>query len=504
MDWQDIAIAFAIAFSVAATLLVMRYPQPLVTDEAYVWYGTLRLLHGEIPQRDFRAYEPGRYLWCALFALVFGRGLGPVRLATHVFYGLCLGVALVTMRGVGLSWIHIVLAALLLASWAHPKYKLFEPGLLFLGFSASTWLAVAPSPLTAALAGGVVGIALLFGFNYFLYLGAAFVLLFVTAAGVASMALPFELFYWGVIGGALGALPFAAFLAIPGFLPAFVERRITSILARGSTNLPLPAPWPWRRPPEGLRGKNRIKHRAFGVLFVVLPAAPVLTLIAAWLAGFVESPREMSLVAAASIGAVTWHHAYSRADREHLAQSMPPLLLMAALAIHSSLALGILFVVMSVITPVIRLGSSKDALPFQFGRHRIWLTQTDHRIAERAEEMSACFLAQGGSFLALPSLIALYPILGRRAPIYDIYCVFPASQREQERMLQSIAEADVRVAFVNDEPLDGREDLRFSKTHPQVWRHLAARMEKVEELPGNVHVFRVRAGEMADGVDVRS
>jgi hypothetical protein len=496
MPWQEIAIAFVIALSVAASLLATRYQESLGPDEAYLWYGVLRLRHGEVPQRDFRSYEPGRYLWCGFFSLAFGPGLGVVRFATHAFYGLCLGAALVTLRGMGLSWLDVSLTALLLGAWAHPMHKLYEPGLLFLGFSSGAWVALSPSPLTAAIAGGTVGLALLFGFNYFLYLGAGLVLVFLTAS-LTPMALPLELFGWAMLGGALGLLPFAAFSAVPGFLHAFIERRITSILARGASNLPLAVPWPWRPAPHQMQNEPRIRQLAYGLLFVLLPAAPILTLIAVWVWHPVLSARLVGVIAAATLGAVGWHHAFSRADRSHLAQSMAPLLLMAALAITSFLGLTLLLagsiaLNLTLHPQVLRRRRPQNFKLIQLGRLRIWLPAPLHRIVNRAVELSEKHLAHGGSLLALPSLVALYPILGRRAPVYDIYSVFPASLAEQERMLASIAQADVRVAFIGDAPLDGREELRFSNTHPLVWRHLVTNMERVEELKGGVHVFRER------------
>jgi hypothetical protein len=96
--------------------------------------------------------------------------------------------------------------------------------------------------------------------------------------------------------------------------------------------------------------------------------------------------------------------------------------------------------------------------------------------------------------LAVPTLVHLLPIFGRRSATYDTYCVYPASEREQQRMLRSIEDESVRLALVSDHPLDGRDDLRFSRTHPLVWTYLSAEFERLE-LPGLPRSFHVLCSE---------
>jgi hypothetical protein len=494
---DDLLPVTVLAAVLSALALLACLRERVQADEGYLWYGALQTLAGEVPLRDFRSYEPGRYYWCALWMLVLGRGIAALRVAVHAFFFVGLACGLLGLRLGGVEWPAVITAGIVLTVWAHPHYKLFEPAIAMVAVLAGVALLTDPEPATILLAGVVAGGSAFFGVNYALYSGAALLgltLLVGLKSGEVGL-LPGLGAYFA--GAALGASPLLILgVLVRGVFPALFERRVRRLLARGASNLPLPVPWPWRTSERGRAGQPFV-----GIYFLLLPAFAWSVAVWAVLAPWADVQSEAAVVSAGAVGTFGLHHAFSRAGLTHLAQSMPPFILgLTALLGHglgwAALAVllgwGTAATVLTVHPRLLRRRRRNKYVRRDIGGSPLWIPRREARILDTVRLVVERHLEPADPLFAVPTLTALHPMLDRRSAVYDTFCVYPASEGEQRMMLRSIEEQRVRLAVVHDHPLDGRGDLRFSRTHPAVWSHLGSEFEPLDlpDLPADYHVLR--------------
>ena len=493
MVWVDVGGCGIVALAAASAMRHARRTAPLGADEGYLWYGVQQVLGGRWPHRDFKSYEPGRYLWSALFARGFGAGLASLRRAVHLFFAIGLGAALLALRSRGMDWPSIALAAFALAAIAHPQHKLFEHAWLLLAWSSCAWLLSAQSAVAWACEGAVLGLSLFFGFNLFLYAVAAFAIALVVATTTGM--LPFAAWRADalVLGAALGLVPMAAMALSPRFARMFYRRRIGSVIARGESNLSLPRPWPWRAVPAQLQGLDRTHRRAFQWTFLLLLGLPAAAIVLVALRALPPAADAPLLLAAATLGLAVFHHAASRADPSHIVQSLAPACVLLLLCLAPFAPLG--FVPVAALVTWLAWPFWHRAQPDDVERRRIGGCDIDvpnaqARLFDAVVKECGAGSHRNGLFAA-PAYPALYAALALESPVYDTFCLYPADEAAQAEMIDAIERAQVCVAVVSDAPIDGREELRFSRTHPRVWAHLHAHFgcTRREDIDADVVMF---------------
>ena len=456
-----------------------------LADEGYLWYGTVALRQGQMPMRDFHAYDPGRYVWTAAWSFMLGQGLVSMRLACVFFQCLGLVAGLLAARRLSRNAVFLCSTALLLCIWMHPRYKVFEQSIALMSVYAGVLLLERPTLGRHFGVGLFGGFAAFMGRNHGAYHIAAFTLLIaLTSWGNGWKIWWFRSVSWcgGLI---LGYLPqWLLFLLVPGYWKSF-SAELGTIVAKG-TNLSASVPWPWLvSGGYPLWWQTMIViERTFYIalpLFLVVAAIRILTLRRE---GFARHPV---FLAAACVALPYTHYVFSRPDSEHLAHGAP---VMALGTVAICFTFSRRWPQFGAVSSAMMLGASLLANIPHFG----WFfaltspPETVRRVSVRGEPVlmmdyhahvlaSAQRLAEDYArpdepILFLPNLPGLYPFVGRSSPTRQIYFIFPASPEEDRALLAEINAAGVQWVMLHDYALDGRDDLRFRNTNPIVFAYL--------------------------------
>jgi len=475
-----------------------------VSEEGFLWYGAIGAAHGEVPFRDFYSYDPGRYYWAAAWAKLLGDGILSLRLSTAVFQALGLFCGLfaawrLTTRPTLRRWLMAPVGILLLV-WMEPRNRLFEPALAMAAVAVAVALLERPSLRRHFWAGVLVGLGLFFGKNHGLYLGVAFLLLLLLLRwrwpAPGEPGLPRRLAAW-IGGGLVGASPLLLMLAfVPGFFKAYVDS-IRFFLEQGRTNFPLPIPWPWRVELAGETFVEAAGDLSQSVGFLLFPLFVAVAALVVARTRRSELPSRALLIGSGAVALVYMHYAFSRADIVHLAPSIHPLLLgllalpvllaggQRRIAAGAALALGVCLAAVTAFgivptTPWFKEAHVHPYRPYRVAGDELRLLPRTVNLLSWVERKTERVPATE-ALLMVPNLTGLYPVLGRRSPVWDIYPIWPASPRLDQRMLDEMRARDVRWVIVTDYVVDGREDLRFDRTHPRVGRYLDEEFERAEK-----------------------
>ena len=474
-----------------------------LSDEGYLWYGTQRTVAGEIPIRDFRAYGPGRYYWCALWSLVFGRRIFAIRFGAAIFqfFGITLGLLAVQNVVQNFWWVSII--GIVFVLWMLPWYKVFEPCWALASIFVGLGLIENPEYRNFLFTGVFVGLSLFMGVNHGLYNGLAFsflVVLILLKLDTGLVTWHSSLFVLGIV---IGAIPtFAMFMLIPNLAKSYLKSQVLVRLKRGTANLQLKIPWPWRPVPYQFRWYTKPGQFFIRLFFVLFPACFISVITWALVARLSVVQANALAVASACTGVFYMHHAFSRADISHLSQCIHPLLIcLIAVFYQQPLGWGVLVVLLGTGTlwgivlpqnPYLRRRQMKNAyIRYTMGEDTLWLEKKLAATLDAIRKIVKDRVATDETFFAVPVLVGLYAIFGKKAPMFDTFPVYPATRDAQHDMLASLKANPVTLALIHDFALDGRDDLRFRNTHPIVWNYVANEFTKlnVVGLPDDYHLF---------------
>ena len=495
---QDVLVIVLLSLALAvACLLVQGNIDLNLADEGQLWYVTTRTALGDVPLRDIRSYDPGRYYWGAAWFKLLGPGIISLRISTTFVQALGLFFGLLTLRRVVRRWWLLATLGVLLLAWMHPVYKAYESATAL----ALVWLAVrlleAPTPARHFAAGVGIGLAAFVRVDHGLYATAAFALLIlfralreqkVTARDLGATA----------AGIVVGYSPMLVMLvAVPGFFGGLVEHvaYLVRIVAwNGTANLAKPVPWPWVVSAD-LPALERLHQICVGALFMAVPTLYLLAAVSVVRSPGDDTPGRRLVLAAGFVGVMYAQYTFARPDLEHLAQSFHPLLILVTglvatlgprLRTRAPALLLPLVVGLSALTVVVKspvyLWVTAVRNPYvqvQVADDVLWMHPGTAGLLDRVRLTTDAMLAPGGQILVVPHWPALYLHLDRESPLRETYFIVPEPEEHQRRMIGDLERRNVTAVLISDLGMDNRADLRFGRTHPLVYRHLLERYEKV-------------------------
>jgi len=517
-DWAQHAMAagFAALLSVAAYLLQGHIGLGL-SDEGFLWYGVQRVLAGEVPIRDFGAYDPGRYYFAAALLGIAGEsGIIALRVVSYIVQAIGIYAAMILVAGSS-RWSSrtaraglMLVTGTVLACWMFELYKQYDKLTAILLVTTLAYLLERPTRQRYFVFGVVVGLAAVIGRNHGVYgaLGGVLAMAYLAIERVDGRlcfrpsAGPL---YWagGLLAGFSPMLLMAALA--PGFLPAFLAN-LKLMLEMGATNLALPVPWPWLFPLTELPFNDALGLFAEGATFVALPAFCAGGLGYLIYSGATGRRAVPALAAAILIAPGYAHYAFSRADLYHLATGALPMLL-AMLVLLGQLRQRVVAAASAalLLAATVRLtygyhpvekecgdranGAIKRpaCVKLTVGKDTLLLRPLSARFIQDLGRMVARIPADR-EILVLPWLSGAYPIFGKRSPTWDIYAMFPRSEAFQKEEIERIRRARPGMIFIANGAVDGRADLTFSSTNPLIFQHVVENYQVVSRL-GSSYLF---------------
>lgn len=468
-----------------------------IGDEGFLWYGAERVMQGEVPIRDFMAYDPGRYYWSAgLMELWRSNGIMALRASVAIFQamGLFVGLFLIGRCEKNRNFLYLVISAITLIVWMYPRHKLFDISISIFLIGVLTFLVEKPVVRRYFLSGLCLGLVAVFGRNHGIYgiTGSVGVMVWLAINRTEGPGFIKGACIWGV-GIVVGFMPiFLMALLLPGFASAFVES-IRFLFEFKATNLPLPIPWPWLVNWTSVSLADSLRNALIGVFFIGIPVFGVLSV--GWLFSqrLRRHPVEPAFVAASFLALPYAHYAYSRADIGHLAQGIFPFLIGCLLLFAGkssktkwsfAIALCVVsFYVMSVFHPGWQCRHTAECEKVEISGTNLLVDPDTASNIEFVRGLVTAYAPNGGNFIVTPFWPSLYAIFDRRSPTWEIYALLPRSEAFQQAEIERIKKARPGFILVIDTPLDGRDELRFKNTHPLIYHYIVANFKRLPDMP---------------------
>lgn len=449
-------------------------------DEGFLWYGAKAVGWGDVPMRDFMAYDPGRYYYIAAVMRLFGDS-SVVMLRTAV---MLLQLACVLVYARVFEQLHPVthwydecisaVGTLCLVLWMFPRHKVIDIAMSLLLVVVFAWCFTRPERWRFFVTGVVIGLVACVGRNHGFYGAVAAVVLVGLALVRPELRRTVVGALWhGLLGVLVGYSPILAMVIwVPGFGSAFADSLRFLVEIKG-TNMPLPLPWLWS---VALATPRPTLHSwGIATIFTLLCAASIGALV--WVVAQTVRRRPVPAFVAASavLSCLYTQTAISRADLAHIAQSIAPLVILALASarlvpqLRARVALTLTVAVSTLVILPVQPGivcRSDACVPVSVAGHTVWATRADARTIALFREIDAAYGQPGRSGYFAPFWPGAYALLDQRAPVWELYPTWQRVPAFEQRELALLAARRPAYVVWSDASIDNRNELRFSVTHP--------------------------------------
>lgn len=464
-------------------------------DEGFLWYGAQRVMLGEVPIRDFMAYDPARYYWAAALMSLWGdSGIMAFRASSAILQVLAvfIGLLLISRAFKKQDFLYLLLSAIILTIWMVMGYKMVDYAASILLIGALTYLVQNQTGRGYFIAGVCVGFAAFFGRNHGVYgvVGGLGVICWLNVKRVEGLTL-FKGFSTWSIGVIVGFMPILLMLLfVPGFASSFLES-ILFLFEIKATNIPVPVPWPWLVNFHSMSLRGVAYGIVVGMLFIGIILFGVLSMAWVFWQKYHNKQVLPVLVAASFLALPYAHYAYSRADVPHLSLGISPLLIgcLAFLAMQPaktkwSLALMLCAISVWVVHPFHpgwQCYATKQCVKIEVSGNSLLVSPSTASDVKLIRELAGKYAKDGQNFLTTPFWPGAYSLLERKSPTWEIYALIPRNQAFEQAEIERIKVAKPAFAIIVDIALDGRDDLRFKNTHPLTNQYIQNNFERTAD-----------------------
>jgi hypothetical protein len=458
-------------------------------DEGFLWYGVQRTMLSEVPIRDFMAYDPGRYYWCAsIMTLLGSSSLIALRISIGIFQliGVYLSLKIIKEFYQGNYRISFLFfCSIIISVWMTPQHKVFDIVSSIVIFYALYEYSKDLNKRRALYLGVIIGFVAVWGRNHGIYgfFSSILILMYYGLLSKSGIKEQFKNFSIGII---LGYLPMLAMvLFVDGYFNAFIDS-ILSLFSQGKTNITLPVPWLW----SINYTVATLKDILISVLFTAMPLYSVFGVIYL-IKNIIQKKDIYSLLVCSIILNIAYmHFAFSRADLAHLSQSIFPMLL-GLLYILAKMRKLILFYVLS---GTVLFFSSEIMLSrhpiynYLFGSYKKTIIGDELFYVSKKTEYDVNFIKKSienisdidNKLLIVPYWPGAYALLGIKSPVWESYALFDRNDDFQYRELERIKQAKPSLVIINNSSLDNNDSLKYQNTHNIVYSYIVSNYDLVE------------------------